>query len=74
MKVVNSGETDHALEIEGEGVEAKTEEIEPGKSATLKVKLEAGDYELYCPVDGHAERGMEGRLTVKEGPGGSGGY
>jgi hypothetical protein len=33
-----------------------------------------GTYELYCPVDGHAEEGMEGELTVKEGSGGAGGY
>jgi uncharacterized cupredoxin-like copper-binding protein len=74
FKVVNSGDTDHALEVEGEGIEEETEEIEPGQSAELKVKLKAGTYELYCPVDGHAEEGMEGKLTVKEGSGDSGGY
>ena len=74
FKAVNSGDTVHALEVEGEGIEEETEEIEPGQSAELKVKLEAGTYELYCPVDGHAEKGMEGKLTVKEGSGGSGGY
>ena len=74
FKAVNSGDTVHALEVEGEGIEEETEEIEPGQSAELKVKLKAGTYELYCPVDGHAEEGMEGKLTVKEGSGGSGGY
>jgi plastocyanin len=74
FKAVNSGDTDHALEIEGEGIEEETEEIEPGQSTELKVKLKAGTYELYCPVDGHAEEGMEGKLTVKEGSGDSGGY
>jgi uncharacterized cupredoxin-like copper-binding protein len=74
FKAVNSGDTVHALEVEGEGIEEETEEIEPGQSAELKVKLEAGTYELYCPVDGHAEEGMEGKLTVKEGQGGAGGY
>jgi uncharacterized cupredoxin-like copper-binding protein len=74
FKAVNSGDTVHALEVEGEGIEEETEEIEPGQSAELKVKLKAGIYELYCPVDGHAEKGMEGKLTVKEGSGGSGGY
>ena len=74
FKAVNSGDTDHALEVEGEGIEEETEEIEPGQSAELKVKLKAGTYELYCPVDGHEEEGMEGKLTVKEGSGGSGGY
>ena len=74
FKAVNSGTTIHALEVEGEGIEEETEEIQPGQSAELKVNLEAGTYEIYCPVDGHAEEGMEGKLTVKEGSGDSGGY
>jgi uncharacterized cupredoxin-like copper-binding protein len=74
FKAVNSGGTVHALEVEGQGIEEETEEIQPGQSAELKVKLEAGTYELYCPVDGHKEEGMEGKVIVKEGSGGSGGY
>jgi uncharacterized cupredoxin-like copper-binding protein len=74
FKAVNSGGTVHALEVEGQGIEEETEEIQPGQSAELKVKLEAGNYELYCPVDGHKEEGMEGKVIVKEGSGGSGGY
>jgi uncharacterized cupredoxin-like copper-binding protein len=74
FKAVNSGGTVHALEVEGQGIEEETEEIQPGQSAELKVKLEAGTYELYCPVDGHKEEGMEGKVIVKEGSAGSGGY
>jgi uncharacterized cupredoxin-like copper-binding protein len=74
FEAVNSGDTVHALEVEGEGLEEETQEIQPGQSAELKVKLEAGTYELYCPVDGHKEEGMEGKVIVKEGSGGSGGY
>jgi len=74
FKAVNSGTTVHALEVEGEGIEEKTEEIEPAQRAELKVKLAAGTYELYCPVDGHKEEGMEGKVIVKEGSGGSEGY
>jgi uncharacterized cupredoxin-like copper-binding protein len=74
FEAVNSGDTVHALEVEGEGIEEETQEIQPGQSAELKVKLEAGTYELYCPVDGHKEEGMEGKVIVKEGSGGSGGY
>ena len=74
FKAVNSGETVHALEIEGQGIEEVTEEIQSGQSAELKVKLEAGTYELYCPVDGYKEEGMEGKVIVKGGSGGSGGY
>jgi uncharacterized cupredoxin-like copper-binding protein len=74
FKAVNSGGTVHALEVEDQGIEEETEEIQPGQSAELKVKLEAGTYELYCPVDAHKEEGMEGKVIVKEGSGGSGGY
>jgi uncharacterized cupredoxin-like copper-binding protein len=74
FKAVNSGGTVHALEVEGEGIEEETEEIEPGQSAKLAVKLKAGTYEVYCPVDGHKEEGMEGKVIVKGGSGGSGGY
>ena len=74
FKAVNSGGTVHALEVEGQGIEEETQEIQPGQSAELKVKLEAGTYEFYCPVDSHKEEGMEGKVIVKESSGGSGGY
>jgi plastocyanin len=74
FEAVNSGDTVHALEVEGQGIEEETEEIQPGQSAELKVELEAGTYELYCPVGGHKEEGMEGKVIVKEGSRGSGGY
>ena len=47
FKAVNSGDTVHALEVEGEGIEEETEEIQPAQSGELKVKLAAGTYELY---------------------------
>jgi uncharacterized cupredoxin-like copper-binding protein len=62
--VVNEGQVAHALEIEGEGIEEETETLEPGERATLTVALEAGEYELYCPVGDHADRGMTGKLDV----------
>jgi plastocyanin len=70
---VNGGQYPHALEIEGHGVEEKTEDIQPGESADLKVELNAtGDYEIYCPVDGHRGKGMEGSLTVGAAASGAG--
>ncbi len=75
FEAVNDSDGDiHALEVEGEGIEEETVELKAGQSARLKVDLKAGTYELYCPVDGHQGKGMEGTLTVKEGSGGSGGY
>jgi uncharacterized cupredoxin-like copper-binding protein len=62
---VNDGQSVHALEIEGHGVEEETENIQPGDSADLTVDLkEAGDYELYCPVDDHRAMGMDGSVDV----------
>jgi uncharacterized cupredoxin-like copper-binding protein len=61
---VQAGEV--TLEVEGQGVEEKTDLIEPGQSATLTVDLsQSGSYEMYCTVDSHREQGMEGEVTVQ---------
>jgi plastocyanin len=54
----------HAVEVEGNGVEEKTEVVTEGK-ASLTADLKPGKYEFYCPVADHREEGMEGTLTVK---------
>jgi plastocyanin len=69
---VNDGTIDHALELEGGGVEEETEHVAPGKSASVTVDLsKSGDYEIYCPIGDHRDRGMKGMVVV--GGGGSGG-
>jgi uncharacterized cupredoxin-like copper-binding protein len=74
FKAMNNGTTTHALEVEGNGVEAKTGNISPGSSATLKVKFSKnGSYEIYCPVDSHKQQGMKGDVTVGAASGGGGG-
>jgi uncharacterized cupredoxin-like copper-binding protein len=66
IKLVNKGQTSHAIELEGNGLkEAKSSTIGPGETTTLKVSLKPGKYEFYCPVDGHKQLGMKGELTVK---------
>lgn len=60
----NSGQHDHALEIEGPAGEHRTKTLAPGASATLKVTLKSGTYEIYCPVDGHKDLGMKTEITV----------
>jgi len=75
FKAENAGSITHALEIEGKGVEEETEDLGAGQNAELRVTLKPGKYEIYCPVGGHKEQGMEGTVTVKQGSGdGSGGY
>jgi uncharacterized cupredoxin-like copper-binding protein len=71
FEVVNEGEVEHALEVEGEGIEEETDTLGPGQRATLTVELDEGTYELYCPVGDHADRGMTGKLEVAGADGGS---
>ena len=65
--VTNNGQTSHALEIDGNGVEEETDTLSPGDSGEVTVELTAGEYELYCPIDGHRANGMEGTLVVAGG-------
>lgn len=72
LRLTNTGSTVHALQVEGEGIQAGTEVIQPGETAELTVELGQGRYVLYCPVGDHRGRGMEGMLGVGEpaSPGG----
>lgn len=71
FEVRNAGKVTHALEVEGPGGEQKTKRIDPGKTATLTASLKAGTYEWYCPVDGHKDKGMEGKFTIGAASGGA---
>jgi uncharacterized cupredoxin-like copper-binding protein len=67
----NNGSVEHALEIEGQGVEEETSTLGPGEEAEVRVTLtKAGSYEMYCPISNHRDQGMEGTVTL--GGGGSG--
>ena len=65
VKIVmdNPSDVPHAVEVEGNGVEEETKTV-TGAKADVTVDLKAGEYEFYCPVDGHKDGGMEGTLTV----------
>ena len=72
LRVTNNGTIAHALEVEGNGVEEKIGDIQPGAGATLRVTLtKDGSYEMYCPIDGHRSQGMQGMVTVGSGSGGT---
>jgi uncharacterized cupredoxin-like copper-binding protein len=64
FEATNDGGVDHALEIEGNGIEEETETIAPGESASVTLDLEAGTYEMYCPIGNHRDLGMTGEITV----------
>jgi plastocyanin len=59
-----SDSTPHAVEIEGNGVEEKSDTV-TGANASVTADLDAGRYTFYCPVGDHRAEGMEGTLTVK---------
>ncbi len=65
VRLDNKGDAPHAIEIEGPKGEIETKVIQPGESTSKRVRLPAGKYEFYCPVDGHKQIGMKGTLTVR---------
>ena len=67
---VDAGHTVHSLTISGPGVNnATTATLHPGQSARLSVTLQAGKYDVFCPVGDHKQLGMDLELTI--GGGGS---
>lgn len=66
FKVKNSGKVIHNLEIKGNGVDKVfPSNLESGQSMTMKLTLKPGTYRVWCPVDSHAEAGMQLQLKVK---------
>jgi uncharacterized cupredoxin-like copper-binding protein len=75
FKAENKGSIEHSLEIEGNGVRSKGDEVgeaklektlNPGQSDVLTVSFQKpGTYEMYCPVIGHRLAGMKGEVVVK---------
>lgn len=64
FKFSNPSAVPHAFEVEGKGVEEGTETV-TNSDSSVTVDLKPGSYEYYCPVPGHREAGMEGKLTVR---------
>jgi uncharacterized cupredoxin-like copper-binding protein len=63
--VTNNGTVTHSFEIENADLEEELEsELAPGETGMLTVDLAPGTYEVYCPVDGHRQQGMELEVTA----------
>jgi plastocyanin len=69
IRVHNAGSMTHRFEIEGNGEEVVTDDLEPGDEVTMSLNLSAGTYEVYCPIDeggqSHGARGMRTTLHVR---------
>lgn len=63
----NTGKFPHDLHIVDSGntqVGATSAVLSPGGSSDFTVTLKSGTYTMYCAVDSHRERGMQGTITV----------
>jgi plastocyanin len=60
----NPSSTPHAVDIEGNGVQAGSDTVTSSKTS-VTADLKPGTYTFFCPVAGHRQAGMEGTLTVK---------
>jgi uncharacterized cupredoxin-like copper-binding protein len=64
--VSNDGQVTHSLEVEGNGLEEELPaDLAPGDTGSLTVDLDPGTYTMYCPIDDHRAKGMEGTIEVK---------
>lgn len=66
FRITNEGNMNHALYVLGEGVAQGTREVAVRQSATLRVTLKPGTYEIYCPMsdNSHKMAGMTRKITV----------
>jgi uncharacterized cupredoxin-like copper-binding protein len=64
MKNPSTAGMEHAIAIEGNGVNSAGSTVEPGGTSTVTVTLKKGTYTFFCPVPGHRQAGMVGKLTV----------
>ncbi|HEX8171332.1 MAG TPA: cupredoxin domain-containing protein [Thermoanaerobaculia bacterium] len=61
----NAGKEDHGFEIEGNGLHQQSTVLKRGDHTSLEVDLKPGTYTVYCPVDGHKDKGMRTTITVR---------
>ena len=61
----NPSSLGHDVVVEDDSGELIRTDVVSGDSTTASGTLEAGEYTFYCSVDGHADAGMEGTLTVE---------
>ncbi len=63
--VKDASKRKHNFEIQGQGVDKKfLNNLSPGQTKVLHITLEDGSYTVFCPLDGHRNKGMEATVTV----------
>lgn len=66
LVILNSGDHEHAFRIGGPAVDLRFGPIPPNGSVEGRVVLSPGSYHVWCPIEDHAERGMERDIEVVE--------
>jgi plastocyanin len=65
ITVANAGRSTHSLTIQGPGgVDVTSDIVQGGKSTTMTVTLQPGEYEVFCPIGNHRQMGMDTTLRV----------
>ena len=68
LTVTNEGSARHSLTVKLPDAEVKfADPVDPNGKRTLSFKApdRAGEYEIYCPMGNHRERGMTATVVVK---------
>lgn len=69
FQIRNTGSVVHSFEVEGEidgkEVEVVSLRLQPGETTGFTVRLPAGEYTAYCPVENHEERGMRATIVFQ---------
>ena len=68
LRVRNEGRLPHALLLETSLGKIRTGQIQPGRSAEIRLRLRSGVYRWYSPSDRDRRRGMQGELLVGKKP------
>lgn len=67
--IVNAGKFPHLMTIEGkigdQTFVVSSALLKAGEKTSMTLTLPAGTYNVYCPIPGHADRGMKATLTVQ---------
>lgn len=66
IRLQNAGDLAHDLRLRRQGDEiGGTPVLSAGQTASARVNLEHGNYEMFCSVGDHAELGMTGEFRVR---------
>jgi plastocyanin len=61
----NPSSIKHAVAIEGKGIDKHGKTVGKGGTSRVTVTIKKkGTYTFYCPVGGHEDAGMKGKLIV----------